>query len=76
MTSADCCTDCRWAIAGGAFKAGMQRKKAKRQAANGYDGLKSGADRLLVQAGSNGRVRNGVLKKVRAPGLPRCKWGK
>lgn len=53
----------RWAIAGGAVKAGMQRKKAKRQAANGYDGLKSGADRLLVQAGSNGRVRNGVLKK-------------
>eukprot|EP00891_Asterochloris_glomerata_P005648 jgi/Astpho2/5648/fgenesh1_pg.00079_%23_81_t len=47
----------------GAVKAGMQRKKAKRQAANGFDGLKSGADRLLVQAGSNGRVRNGVLKK-------------
>lgn len=47
----------------------MQRKKAKRQAANGYDGLKSGADRLLVQAGSNGRVRNGVLKKVRGPGV-------
>ena len=64
--AADCCTGCRWAIAGGASKNGVQRKKAKRQAANGYDNLKSGTDRLLGQAG---RVRNGVLKKVRVHGL-------
>ena len=45
----------------------MQRKKAKRQAANGYGSLKSGAHRLLGQTGG---VRNGVLKKVRVAGLP------
>ena len=64
--AADCCIGCRWAIAGGASKDGVQRKKAKRQAASGYDNLKSGTDRLL---GLAGRVRMGVLKKVRVHGL-------